>query len=120
MLSQDSEAQWVCVQEISSQEKSLCSRDRVWLEGEVLYFTEMVVGWINLEPVIEGEGRQKEKNIYINAYMWNLEKWYQWASLQGRNGDADTDNRLVNTAGEGDGGMSWESSIDIYTLPCVK
>ena len=32
--------------------------------------------WINLETVIQSEVSQKEKQIlYINAYMWNLEKW---------------------------------------------
>ena len=30
--------------------------------------------WMDLEPVIQSEGSQKEKNKYINAYMWNLEK----------------------------------------------
>ena len=24
---------------------------------------------------------EKEKQIYINAYMWNLEKWYRWNGL---------------------------------------
>ena len=28
--------------------------------------------------------------------------------------------RLVDTAGEGKGGTNWESSIDIYTLWCIK
>ena len=26
----------------------------------------------------------------------------------------------VDTVGEGDGGMNWESGIDVHTLPCVK
>ena len=26
----------------------------------------------------------------------------------------------MNTAGEGEGGANWESSIEIYTLPNVK
>ena len=26
------------------------------------------------------------------------------------------ENRIVDTAGEGEGGMNWESGIDIYTL----
>ena len=30
--------------------------------------------WMNLEPVVQSEMSQKEKNIYINAYIWNLEK----------------------------------------------
>ena len=29
--------------------------------------------------------------------MWNLKKWYWWNYLQGRNGDADTENRRVDT-----------------------
>ena len=30
------------------------------------------------------------------------------------------ENRFVDTAGEGEDGTNWESSIDIYTLLCVK
>ena len=33
--------------------------------------------WMNLETVIQSEVSQKEKNKYINTYMWNLEKWYR-------------------------------------------
>ena len=34
--------------------------------------------WMDLESVIQSEVSQKEKKIlYINAYMWNLEKWYR-------------------------------------------
>ena len=36
---------------------------------------------------------EREKQIlYINVYMWNLEKWYRWTSLQGRNRDTDVEN----------------------------
>ena len=31
---------------------------------------------MNLEPVIQSEVRQKEKNKYINVSVWNLKKWY--------------------------------------------
>ena len=48
------------------------------------------------------------------------EKWYWWTYLQGGNTDTDVVNGLVDVAGEGEGGMNWESSIDIYTLPCAK
>ena len=30
--------------------------------------------WMNLEPVIQSELSQKEKNKYINVYIWKLEK----------------------------------------------
>ena len=42
--------------------------------NEIGSFVEM---WMDLETVIQSEVSQKEKNIYINAYMWNLEKWYR-------------------------------------------
>ena len=40
-------------------------------------FESVLVRWMNLEPVMQSEVSQKEKNIScINAYIWNLEKWY--------------------------------------------
>ena len=32
----------------------------------------------------------------------------------------DIEKGVVNTMGDGEGGMNWESSIDMYTLPSVK
>ena len=63
---------------------------------------------------------EREKQIYINAYTWNWEKWYWWIYLQGRNRDSDIENRLMDTAGAGEGRTNWESSIEICTLPYVK
>ena len=37
------------------------------------------------------------------AYKWNLEKWYQWTYLQGRNRGTDLEKGLVDTTG-GEGG----------------
>ena len=34
------------------------------------------VMWMNLESVIQDEVGEKEKQIYFNAYTWQLEKWY--------------------------------------------
>ena len=36
--------------------------------------------------------------------------------MQGRNRDADIENRLVGTAGEEEGGMNGDSSMETYTL----
>ena len=64
---------------------------------------------------------EREKQIlYINAYAWNLEKWYRWTGLQGRGGDADVENKRTDTKGRRGDGMNWEAGIDIYTLLCVK
>ena len=70
---------------------------------------------------------EREKQIsYINAYMWNLEKWYRWTGLQGRNRDTDVENKCMDpkggkaAAGVGGGGMNWEIGTDMYTLMCIN
>ena len=51
---------------------------------------------------------EREKQIlYINAYIWNLEKWYRWTGLQGRNWDTDAENKCMDTTGESGGGVRW-------------
>ena len=40
--------------------------------------------------------------------------------MQGSNGDPDTENRLVDTVGEGEGVPNKEISTETYTLPYVK
>ena len=36
-------------------------------------FESVLVKWINLELVIQSKSERENK--YINAYIWNLEKW---------------------------------------------
>lgn len=63
---------------------------------------------------------EREKQIlHVNVYMWHLEKWHKWICFQGRDRGADAANRLVGTAGEGEGGVNWESSTALYTPPCA-
>ena len=70
---------------------------------------------------------EREKKLsYNNAYMWNLEKWYRWTGLQGRNWDTDVENKRMDTkrgkrqGGGGGGVMNWAIGIDMYTLMCIK
>ena len=42
-------------------------------------FGLVLMRWMNLEPIIQSEVSQKEKDKYhvlINSYIWNLERWY--------------------------------------------
>ena len=40
-------------------------------------FESVLMRWMNLEPIIQSEVSQKEKDKYwILTYVWNLEKWY--------------------------------------------
>ena len=57
--------------------------------------------------------------------MWNLENWYRWTGLQGRNWDTDVENKRMDTKGESGRGvgvcvMNWEIGIDMYTLMSIK
>ena len=63
--------------------------------------------WMNLESVIQREVSQKEKNKYILTHICRIQKkWYRRTYLQGRNRDTDVENRLVDTAGKGEGVMN--------------
>ena len=64
---------------------------------------------------------EREKQIlYINVYMWNIEKWYRWTYLQSRNTDTDVENKRMDTEGGRGCAMNWDIGIDIYTLLCIK
>ena len=71
--------------------------------------------WAMVHRVTECQTWLKWLSTQHNPYMWNLEKWYRWTYLQRR-----IENRQNGlwTWWEGDSGANWESSIDIYTLPC--
>ena len=39
-------------------------------------FESLLMRWMNLEPIIQSEVSQKEKDTYSNTHIQNLEKWY--------------------------------------------
>ena len=63
---------------------------------------------------------EREKQMYFNTDIWNLEKCYWWTYLQGRNGDADEEDGPVDIVGEGDSGTNGKRSSDIHLPPCIK
>ena len=63
---------------------------------------------------------EREEQIYINAYIWNLERWYWCTNLQGSNKDVYIENRVGDTEGEEEGGTNGERNTVKYTLPYVK
>ena len=52
--------------------------------------------------------------LYIDAYVWNLEKQYRWTYLQSRNRDIDIENKHMDTKGEG-----WEGWIGRWGLSYI-
>ena len=78
---------------------------------------------MNLEPYIEWSKSERKKQIsYINAYLWNQERWYWWTYSESSNRDTDIENRLVAKGGEeeGEDEMNGESGVEAYTLPHVN
>ena len=77
--------------------------------------------WMNLEPIIQSEVSQKEKDKYhILTHIQNVEKWYLKIYLQGSNGETDMENRLVDMGKGEERVRSMERVTWKLTLPCVK
>ena len=55
-----------------------------------------------------------------HAYIWNFERWYRWPYMWDSKRRIDTKNRLLDSVGEGEGGMILEDSIKTCMLPYVK
>ena len=59
------------------------------------------------------KSERKTPMKYANAYIWNLERWDSKR-------DTDVKNRLLDSVGEGEGGMIWENNIETCVLSYVK
>ena len=66
------------------------------------------------------ESERERQILYINAYIWNFERQYQWSYRQGSKGDTDVKNRVLDSTGEGGGGMICENSPETCTLTYIK
>ena len=58
-----------------------------------------IVTWMDPGSVIQSEIK-KRKILYINAYIWNLEKQYRSIYWQGRNRDAGIECRHLDVRGQ--------------------
>ena len=88
-------------------------KEHIWLSSNKVdepkaYYTE----WSKSE--------RERQILYINTYIWNLERQYWWSYMQGSKRDTDIKNRLLDSVGEDEGGMIWESSTETCTLSYVK
>ena len=72
----------------------------------------------DVDELTEVSQKESKKILDINTYVQNLEKWYWWTYLQSKIRDANIENDLVNTKGDGEGGKNGKSSTDIYTTMC--
>ena len=68
----------------------------------------------------QSKSERKTPIQYINAYIWNLERQQQWPYMRDSKRDTDIKNRLLDSVGEGEGGMIWENNIETCILSYVK
>ena len=55
---------------------------------------------------------------YTNTYIWNLEWWQWWPCMKDSKKDTDVNSGLLDSEGEGEGGMIWENDIKTCILSC--
>ena len=65
----------------------------------------VVMRWMKLEPIIQSGLSQKTSIQYTNMYIWNLERWQRRPCMRDSKRDTDVKNRLLDSVGEGEGGM---------------
>ena len=70
-------------------------------------FESVLMRWMKLEPIIQSEVKSERKTPiqYINEYFWNLERWERRPYIQDSERDTDVKNRLLDSVGEGEGGV---------------
>ena len=76
---------------------------------------------MKLEPIIQSEVSQKEKHQYsILTYIYGIQKDGNDNPVCETARDTDVQNELLDTVGEGEGGMKWENVIVTCILSCKK
>ena len=69
-------------------------------------FESVLMRWMKLEPIIQGEASQKEKHQYsILMHIYGIQKDDNNDPICETARDTDVNNRLLDSVGEGEGGM---------------
>ena len=85
-------------------------------------FESVLMRWMKLEPIIQSEVSQKEKHQYsILMHIYGIQKdGNDNPVCETAKRDTDVQNRLLDSVGEGEGGMIWENGIETCILSCKK
>ena len=76
--------------------------------------------WMKQEHIIQSEVRQKEKHQYsILTYTYGIQKDGNDDPIYETARDTDIKNTLLDSVGEGQGGMIWENSTETSILAYV-
>ena len=76
--------------------------------------------WMKLEPIIQSELSQKEKHQYsLLTHIYGIQKdGNDDPVCKTAKKDTDVYSRLLDSEGEGEGGMIWENGIETCILSC--
>ena len=84
-------------------------------------FESVLMRWMKLEPIIQSEVSQKDKDHYsILTYIYGIYKYGNNNPIFKTERDTDVQNGLLDSVGEGEGGMFQENSIETCVLSRVK
>ena len=81
----------------------------------------VLITWMKLEPIIQSEVSQKEKHQYsILTHIYGIQKDGNddlvWKTAK----ETDVQSGLLDSEGEGEGGMIWENGIETYVISYMK
>ena len=83
-------------------------------------FESVLMRWMKLEPIIQSEVSQKEKHQYsILTHIYGIQK-DAVSCMRNSKRDTDVQNSLLDSVGEGEGGMIWENGIETCVISCKK
>ena len=84
-------------------------------------FDSVLMRWMKLEPIIESEVSQKDKYQYSTlTHIYGIQKDVNDNPICKSERDTDVQNRLLDSVGEGEGGMFQENIIETCVLSIVK
>ena len=90
-----------------------CKKEHIWVSSnEVDETAACYTEWSKSERETPIE--------YINSYIWNLKRWRWCSYMRGHKRDTDVKSRLLDSVGEGEGGTTWENSIETCILSYAK
>ena len=77
--------------------------------------------WMKLEPIIQSEVSQKEKRQYsILMHIYGIQKDGNDNTVCETARDTDVNNSLLDSVGEGEGGMIWENGTESCIISYKK
>ena len=84
-------------------------------------FELVLMRWMKLEPIIHSEVSQKEKHQQsILTHIYGIKKDGNDNPIQDSKRDTDVQNSLLDSEGEGKGGMIWENGIETCIISYMK